>query len=111
MDVNGASQNDGAQIIQHDCHGGKNQDFAVSFENGQLVLTAQHSNKVVSIEGAKKVNGANAQQQSNKNSSNQKYIVRPKGGNKYQLVSVNSNKCLDVYGGGKQNGARIIQVR
>jgi len=110
LDVQGVSQANGAQIIQWDCHNGKNQDFAVTYQGNQIILTAQNSHKAVTISGGNKNNGANAQQQPVKNLPEQKFIVKPKGNNKYLLVFAHSNKCLDVLGWGKHNGANIIQV-
>jgi len=109
MDVSGVSKNKGARIHQWDCHNGGNQRWILSYRGEQAILTAQHSKMAASIKDDSVTKGADLVQMPNTNNNNQKfYISFGKGG--YKIKNSKSGKCLDVYGAGKQNGAKIIQV-
>lgn len=53
MDVAGASQSAGTNVVQHACNGGSNQRFRLlSYNNGYFALQAKHSNQCLDIAGA-----------------------------------------------------------
>ncbi|MEO8198372.1 MAG: RICIN domain-containing protein, partial [Thermoanaerobaculia bacterium] len=42
---------------------------------------------------------------------NQLWRIERLGGGTYRIVNIASGKCLDVEGGGRQDGSRIIQYK
>ena len=74
-----------------------------------MILIAQHSKQILSVKDNSNKNGALAVQLKNINKPYQQYTLKKHNNGIYSIVTF-SGKCLDVYGGGKQNGANIIQV-
>jgi hypothetical protein len=62
MDVNGASLDNGARIIQWTCNGGNNQKWKVSTQGAGFRLQALHSGKCLDVAGVSKATGAAYQQ-------------------------------------------------
>jgi len=74
-------------------------------------LTARHSGKLMDVFNASTADGANVVQWAANGQSNQRWQFRDAGGGYFNVVSVNSGKCLDVYGGGgaTADGTRVVQ--
>ncbi len=74
-------------------------------------LTARHSGKLLDVYNAATTDGANVVQWAANGQSNQRWRLRDLGGGYYNVVSVNSRKCLDVYGGAgaTADGVRVVQ--
>lgn len=74
-------------------------------------LTARHSGKLLDVYNAALTDGANAVQWAANGQSNQRWQFRDVGSGYYQVVSLNSGKCLDVYGGtsATADGVRAVQ--
>jgi len=59
LDIEQASMDDGAPLIQYDWKGGDNQRFSVDdVGDGNFVITAKHSGKVLDVAGASQSDGA-----------------------------------------------------
>lgn len=110
LDVGGGSRNNGANIIQWNCHGGDNQRFRIyDAGNGYWYLQAKHSGKCLDVKGWSNQNGAEIHQWDCHGGDNQKINAAHKGGSEYHMAFKNSGICMDVGGYSQENGARIIQ--
>ncbi len=76
-----------------------------------VTLTARHSGKLLDVYNASTADGANVVQWAANGQTNQRWQLRDAGGGYYNVVSLNSGKCLDVYGGtsATADGARVVQ--
>ena len=74
-------------------------------------LTARHSGKLADVFNASTADGANVVQWAANGQTNQRWRFTDAGGGYSTVVSVNSGKCLDVYGGAGAtgDGARVVQ--
>lgn len=109
MDVYGASRDNGAAIIQWDCHSGDNQAWSlVPAGNDYYKLVAKHSGKCLDVYGASRDNGARLIQWNCHGGDNQLF-KREQFGSYYRLRAKHSNRCVDVYGAQRDNGVRLIQ--
>jgi len=74
-------------------------------------FTARHSNKLLDVYNGSTADGANVVQWAANGQANQRWRVQDAGGGYSTVVSVNSGRCLDVYGGASAtaDGARVTQ--
>jgi hypothetical protein len=74
-------------------------------------LTARHSGKLVDVFNASTADNANIVQWAANGQTNQRWRFTDVGGGYFSVVSVNSGKCLDVYGGASAtgDGVRVVQ--
>jgi alpha-galactosidase len=74
-------------------------------------LTARHSGKLADVFNASTADGANVVQWAANGQVNQRWRFVDAGGGYVTVVSANSGRCLDVYGGvtATGDGARIVQ--
>jgi alpha-galactosidase len=74
-------------------------------------LTARHSGRLADVFNGSVADNANVVQWAANGQSNQRWLLRDVGGGYVNIVSVNSGKCLDVYGGATAtaDGVRIVQ--
>ncbi|MBI4508740.1 MAG: RICIN domain-containing protein [Deltaproteobacteria bacterium] len=108
MDVYGAGKNDGTNIIEWQCHGGKNQIFRLeTTAAGYYRLVASHSGKCVDVSGNGTADGTNIQLWSCNGSSAQDFRVESSNG-AYRLVGRNSGKCIDVAGASSTDGTNVL---
>ena len=79
--------------------------------NATYTVTARHSGKLLDVYNASTTDGANVVQWDANGQTNQRWQFRDAGGGYYNIVSLNSGKCLDVYGGAgvTADGARVVQ--
>jgi len=77
----------------------------------QYTLTARHSGKLLDVFNAATTDGANAVQWAANGQANQQWRFADAGGGYFQIVSLNSGKCLDVFGGATAtaDGVRVVQ--
>lgn len=112
LDVEGASTDNGARLIQWPFHGGDNQIFDVRKDgNSVFQLRAVHSNKCIDIEGASMDDGARVIQWPCHGGDNQRFLLARLRDGSYLIIARHSGKCLDVAGASKKNGAPLIQYR
>jgi LysM repeat protein len=109
MDVAGGSRDNGAWIIQWDCHGGDNQAWNLVQVGDYYKLVAKHSGKCADVYGVSRDNGARLVQWDCNGGDNQLFRKESMGGSFYRLRAKHSNKCIDVYGALRDNGASLIQ--
>jgi alpha-galactosidase len=74
-------------------------------------LTARHSGKVADVFNASMADNANVVQWTANGQTNQRWQFRDLGGGYYNIVSANSGKCMDVFGGptATGDGVRVEQ--
>lgn len=74
-------------------------------------LTARHSGKLLDVFNASVSDGANVVQWAANGQANQRWRFEASTDGYYRVVSVNSGKCLDVYGGSgaTADGTRVTQ--
>ncbi|SCG62105.1 O-Glycosyl hydrolase [Micromonospora humi] len=97
LDVNGASQADGAVVQIWDCNGGTNQQWTVG-TNNQLTV---YGNKCLDVPGT--ASGSRARIMTCNGGSNQQWRLNADG----TVVGVGSGLCLDVNGAGTANGTAV----
>jgi serine protease len=104
-------QDDGQALVQHDSHGGSNQQFQVMpLGGGFYRIIALHSGKPLTVEGAGSGNGALLFQSSwlSGSAGNQDFRIE-RVGTHFRIVARHSGKALEVTGDSHDNGARIQQ--
>lgn len=110
LDVEWASDDDGARLIQWGCHGGDNQRFRVTeLDGGYHQITARHSGKCLDVTGASAADGAQIIQYGCHGGPNQQFLLIPKTEGNYTLIARNSGKCLDIAGASQDLRAPLIQ--
>nr|WP_254910075.1 RICIN domain-containing protein [Micromonospora sp. NBS 11-29] len=97
LDVNGASQTDGAVVQIWDCNGGTNQRWTLSASN-QLTV---YGNKCLDVPST--ASGTRARIMTCTGGSNQQWRLNADG----TIVGVGSGLCLDVNGAGTANGTAV----
>ncbi len=97
LDVNGASQADGAVVQIWDCNGGANQQWTLTASN-QLTV---YGNKCLDVPGTSQ--GTRARIWTCNGSTGQQWRVNADG----SIVAGGSGLCLDVNGAGTANGTAV----
>jgi len=107
IDVEGASQNDGARTFQWSTHGGANQQWRMERVNSDVVkIRIGYNNKVLATESGN--NDAKLVQRDDNGDINQKFILHANQEGYYQIVHAASNKAVDVQGNRTDNGAPLL---
>jgi C-terminal processing protease CtpA/Prc len=110
LDVDGASTEDAAPVIQWRCHGGANQQWRLeAVANGAFRLTARHSGKVLDVYGGSIEDLAPAIQYPWHAGENQLWAIEPASDGYLRIVARHSGKALDVAGGSLEDGTSVIQ--
>ncbi len=110
VDVEGVSQENGADIHQWACNSAANQRWIVKdVGGGYHTLQSVHSGRCLDIGGWSTSNGGNLIQWDCHGGNNQQFRFISQGSGVYQLQSRHSGKCLDVSAGSTANGATIHQ--
>ena len=120
LDVTGRSTANGARIQQWDCDvsgngSGANQGwgFVPAATSGYYTAVNLNSGKCLDVTGRSTANGAVLQQWTCNGGTNQEWFPRVVQNNPaatiYNLVNLNSGKCLDVTGRSTANGAVVQQ--
>ncbi|MCU7826472.1 non-reducing end alpha-L-arabinofuranosidase family hydrolase [Kitasatospora sp. DSM 101779] len=99
LDVQNASQNDGAALQIHDCSGGANQLWT-STSGNQLTV---YGNRCLDVPGHATTAGTRVQIWTCSGGANQQWKVNADG----TIVGVESGLCLDVTGAGTANGTAV----
>ena len=106
--VNGAYDNNGANIQLSENYNNINQKFKITYlENGYYKIEAMHSGKVLDVSGGKTSNGTNVQQWESNNTDAQKWIIKDAGNGYYSIISKCNDLYLDVQSGIAKNGSNI----
>lgn len=110
LDVGGWSTQNGANIIQWDCHGGDNQRFRIyDAGGGYWYLQAKNSGKCLDVKDWAMWPGQQIVQWDCHGGDNQKLNPANLGGMLFQMAFKNSGICLDMAGWSRDNGGRAIQ--
>ena len=108
MDINGASTDNGANVMINIYNGGENQKFEIrKCGDGKYQITAKHSRKCVTVANGSKENCANIEQNENAGSDSQKWILVDAGNGFYYIYDSNSGRCIDLKNAAATNGNNI----
>ncbi|MED7930554.1 lectin [Nonomuraea sp. LP-02] len=99
LDVNGASQANGAQTQIWDCNGQSNQQWT-STSSGELRV---YGGKCLDVNGAGTADGTSVIIWDCNGQNNQKWRLNADG----SITAVGANKCLDVSAYGTANGTKV----
>ncbi|MFG1949380.1 glycoside hydrolase family 27 protein [Nonomuraea sp. NPDC048826] len=99
IDVNGASQANGAQVIIWDCHQQANQQWTATTA-GELRV---YGSKCLDVNNAGTADGTGVIIWDCNGQSNQRWRFNADG----SITAVGANKCLDVTGNATANGTRL----
>lgn len=109
-DVSGASNAEGAAVIQWTDNGKPNQQWAFqSTADGYHSILCVRSGKVLDVAGSSTADGARVVQAVADGRTSQQWQLRPQAGGVFVVVNRNSGKVLDVNGGSTADGAALIQ--
>ena len=73
LDVNGGSKDNGAQVLQWDCHGGPNQQWRLQRDGDGFRLVSLNSGRCIGVDSGSPAPGAAARQWDCDNSANQRW--------------------------------------
>ncbi|WP_182878249.1 RICIN domain-containing protein, partial [Microbispora sp. H10670] len=99
LDVNGASQSNGATVLIWDCNGQNNQKWTSTSATELRV----YGNKCLDVNGAGTADGTAVIIWDCNGQNNQKWRLNSDG----TITAVGANKCLDVAGSGTANGTKV----
>ena len=97
MDVNLASLQPDAPVIQWPCSNNTNQQWQVAGAGGFYTFRVAHSGQCLDVDKASVAAGAGLIQFGCTGAANQQFALRPQGGG-YALVARHSNLCVGVVG-------------
>ncbi|MBL4826365.1 MAG: RICIN domain-containing protein, partial [Spongiibacteraceae bacterium] len=108
LDVNGASSDDGANILQYTYSGANHQHFDVmSLGDGSYSIRPAHSAKSLDVYEWSAEDGAELRQWSYLGAENQRWLIEDTGNGLYAIRSVFSDRVLDVWEMSTAPGADI----
>ncbi|GLW22555.1 lectin [Microbispora triticiradicis] len=99
LDVNGASQANGATVLIWDCNGQSNQQWTATSASELRV----YGNKCLDVNGGGTADGTSVIIWDCNGQNNQKWRINSDG----TITAVGAGKCLDVSGAGTANGTRV----
>lgn len=108
VDVEGFSQDDGANVHQWDCSGSNNQIWTLKPFGDAYQIISKNSDKCLDVADFSTEDGGNIHQWGCSGSDNQLWELQSSGDG-YQIVSKHSNKCLDIAEVSSDNGANVHQ--
>lgn len=110
LSVNGASNDDGAGVLQWSCGPEDNQQWNLAATSGGYYrIRAVNSGKCLSVANASTGNGALVLQWECGLPDNQQWKLVQKNDGFFALEARHSHKCLSVSNGAMQNGASAVQ--
>jgi hypothetical protein len=119
LDVKGSSREDGANVVQYEITGNKNQLWQIFRTSGPYYrIQALHSGKCLDVTGWNTKNGGNVAQHNCSEAANQQWKITPAGGERagerhpvsgtaYMVVSSINQNVLEVEGGSSRDGANV----
>ena len=97
LDVANMSFAHAADVIQGNCHGGRNQQWRFkATDKGYYEVKARHSNMCLDVYNADRAHLANVIQGRCVGGKNQQWKFLPTDGGYYKVVARHSNRCIDV---------------
>jgi hypothetical protein len=110
LDVQGASLNDAAKIIQQTDNGGPSQKwYFIDIGSGYKRIVNVNSGKTLDVSGESKDNGGSVIQWFSTGGSNQQWSLTSIGNGYYKIINRNSGKLLDVTKQSTEDGALVQQ--
>lgn len=103
LDVAGGGLNDRENVQLYTADNVNQQKFILEYDNGEYVIRAKHSNKVLTVD----TNSNNVCQSTYQGLDNQKWTIEPAGNGYYYIVSKYQGLCLDVDRSGTANGTNV----
>jgi hypothetical protein len=79
MEVENASQSNGAMVEQRTYNGGNNQKWSLTSNGSYFVIKAKHSGKAMSVENSSSSNGASVQQRGTGSNFNEQWAITEVG--------------------------------
>ncbi len=110
LEVQGASNADGASIVQNPANGATNQQWGLKYDGaGYFRVTNVASNKVLDVPDESTADGVKLKQWKNTDGDNQAWLLVDLGGGYVQIRNKHSNKFVAVVDGASADGAAIEQ--
>jgi hypothetical protein len=110
LDVSGASQTDGAAIIQWPFNGGQNQLWDLEYKGqGDFYISSMHSGKKIEVPDWSGVAGTNLAQWTATDGKNQRWNFIDKGTEGFVIWNSYSGKSMQVENGSTTNAAPVEQ--
>jgi hypothetical protein len=113
-DVDGSTTDNSATVHLQKYTGANDQLWVIQpLAAGEFEIRGVHSRKCLDVQGASKENNAPVIQYTCQGGANQRFFAR-KQRNGFQIVSVNSGKCLDVSNGSvlePAEGKQLVQYQ
>jgi len=110
LDVQNASVNNGAYIMQYPCHDGNNQKFRFSpLGNGFYNIIAGNSGKCLDVANASLADNTHIIQYDCHSGTNQQWVLNSDGAGNVFLRARHSGKVMDISGASYASGAYLIQ--
>jgi hypothetical protein len=110
IDIEQASTQAGAAVIQWAPNGGQNQHFQfIPTGDGYYQIAARHSNLLLDLFESNPNNGATIVQWTTNGGTNQQWQVIDRGSGQVSLINRLSGRALDVWEASTADGARISQ--
>jgi hypothetical protein len=114
LDVEGASRNNGARVIQWDFHGGPNQRWAIEplsgADQGYYRIRSLNSGKCLDVSGISTIDHAPIVQWDYVGGDNQKWqLVRMPGSGEVVLRAKHSGKVVNIPGASQDRGVAMQQ--
>lgn len=110
LEVENASNDDGANIVQWDPLGGLNQQWDISnLNNGCYSIRAAHNGKSIDVYDWSTEDGGEIRQWGYWGGEPQQWRFEDQGDGTYGIISCYSGKALDVYNWSTENGGDIRQ--
>ena len=113
VEIQNSAQENAAPLQQNDCNDQPNQLFVEKFLDGPWAMyVASHSGKCLEVAGGSKADLASIQQSDcDASKLSQQFRFNPIAANSdhYEIISRNSQSCIDISGASTNNGAHAIQ--
>jgi len=110
LEVQGASSEDGASIIQNPANNATNQQWGLKYDGaGYFRMTNVASSKVLDVPDESTADGVKLKQWKNTDGDNQAWLLIDVGGGYVQIRNKHSNKLVGVVGGASDDAAAIEQ--
>lgn len=109
VDVEGFSQDDGANVHQWNCSGTNNQIWTLKPFGDAYQIVSKNSDKCLDVAEFSTEDGGNIHQWGCSGSDNQLWELQSSGDGYHQIISKHSNKCLDIADVSTNDGANVHQ--
>lgn len=109
LEVDGGSDDDGANVQQWAYWGGANQHWELTREADGYRIENVSTGKVLDVARGSTINGANVHQWSDHGGDNQRFELLHGEGRSMRIEALHSGRVLDVVDGSSDHGANVQQ--